>query len=256
MIHGISRGEEQLIFNELRVLLSRHYRLISRNRYQKAWQKWQEEVEAEEQCTEENCFRRIQEILQVERLFSLIVIREGKISQLNPTLVRLDDTIPERMNCVDCDTQTILANVRTLVANIVLSDLGIDTTAESREIKRIQSGTPSKIARPKGVVENNAQAQKRFKVTTTPLDLVSGGTIFQAEYFIDQNISAGIDYMSWEPNNVIDSWSFNFSWTHLKARYYTSKSEDGWYAGGGIARVIVDAKNHYRKKGVRKWCIQ
>lgn len=46
--------------------------------------------------SEDRCFRMIQEVLRVERLFILQIIREDSLTQLSLTLIFLDD---KRVKC-------------------------------------------------------------------------------------------------------------------------------------------------------------
>ena len=73
--------------------------LVSQQDFIRAQIKVFEELEAEE-CTEEACIRKIQELLQVDRLFSLLIIREGKLTHLTLSLIRQDDKIVREIECI------------------------------------------------------------------------------------------------------------------------------------------------------------
>ncbi|MCH8980733.1 hypothetical protein IH922_01800, partial [candidate division KSB1 bacterium] len=55
-----------------------------------------------EKCTEEECIRKIQEILQVERLFILQILREADFTQLTLNLVKADSKRVAEGVCQDC----------------------------------------------------------------------------------------------------------------------------------------------------------
>lgn len=76
--------------------------LVSQQDFIRAQIKVFEELEAEE-CTEEACIRKIQELLQVDRLFSLLIIREGKLTHLTLSLTRQDDKIVREIECINCE---------------------------------------------------------------------------------------------------------------------------------------------------------
>ena len=44
-----------------------------------------------QECTEEQCIRKIQEMLQVERIFIFQIIKEGDIIQLGLNLISLKE---------------------------------------------------------------------------------------------------------------------------------------------------------------------
>ena len=62
-----------------------------------------EELEYEE-CSEDTCIMRVQEMLQVENVFHLQVIGEGNDTQLNLTWRTLDEKRNEEDYCKGCGT--------------------------------------------------------------------------------------------------------------------------------------------------------
>ena len=77
----ISDGEKGIIYNGLLTTLSKSYNLVSQTNYAKAEQSAFEQLDLE-QCTEEQCIRKIQEILQIDRLFVLQIFREKGFTQI------------------------------------------------------------------------------------------------------------------------------------------------------------------------------
>ena len=63
-----SEMEKQIIFNSLQESLSTYYLLASQKSFEAAQEKAFEELDYEE-CTEDQCFALIQQILQVDNLF-------------------------------------------------------------------------------------------------------------------------------------------------------------------------------------------
>ena len=130
----VSEGEKKILLNQMESELSRNYTLISQQDFKQAQLKAFEELEAEE-CTEEACIRKIQELLQVDRLFSLQVIREGKLTQFTLSLIREDDKIVRTDQCRDCDIFELNEQVGKLVNLVVLADLGLG--AQSGEVSQL-----------------------------------------------------------------------------------------------------------------------
>ena len=77
-----------------------------------------QQLEAD-QCTEEQCIRKIQEILQVENLIFLQMIREGEDTQLSLYLYRIDKRVVESDYCAGCSTQKLNERIATLVRNLI-----------------------------------------------------------------------------------------------------------------------------------------
>ncbi|MCZ6552444.1 MAG: hypothetical protein O7A67_01465, partial [SAR324 cluster bacterium] len=85
VIGEISEGEKAIITNRLEKFLAARFQLVSEEEYLRAEDEAFLSLE-EEECTEEACVRRIQEILQVDNLFILQIIREQDVTQLTLTL--------------------------------------------------------------------------------------------------------------------------------------------------------------------------
>ena len=117
----VSEGEKRIIFVRLQAELSKHYALVSQAEYQEAEDIAFERLEAD-QCTEERCIRIIQEILQVDRLFALQLVREDRYTQVSPTLVRGKDKIIREETCEDCTIPQLNSRVESLVAQIFRAD--------------------------------------------------------------------------------------------------------------------------------------
>ena len=117
----ISEVQQRVVFTSLESYLSTSYQLISADEFRQA-QETAYSVLDLEQCTEEQCIRKIQEILQVERLFVLQVLREETFTQLSLTLVRLDDRLVKVDTCENCSISALNAKVEGLVAATVAAD--------------------------------------------------------------------------------------------------------------------------------------
>jgi uncharacterized protein DUF1566 len=142
---GISEVESQMLLREVRSKLDDHYRLISERMFDQAYEKWEEQIQSEEQCTSDRCIRFIQDTLQIDRLFSFSVMRADNFTQLSLVLSRLEDTISETENCNNCDLAKLMERVGVLIAVIVEKDLGI----KPKSPKPIDPEPPSQVQVPK-----------------------------------------------------------------------------------------------------------
>ena len=125
-----SEMEKQIIFNSLQESLSTHYVLASQKSFEAALTQAFEELDYEE-CTEDQCFALIQQILQADNLFLFSMTREGNFTQLSLTRVDLDSRRLVRTD--DCENCGI-GQLNTKVAGLVLKIIEEDkiTTAQNK----------------------------------------------------------------------------------------------------------------------------
>ena len=114
----VSEVRKQILQNTLEDELKSYFRLISQERFEEVQEKVFEELEYDE-CTEEQCIVMIQEMLQVENVFNLQIIGEGKDSQLNLKWITLDEKMNETDYCEGCNTKKLNDKVRGLVDKLV-----------------------------------------------------------------------------------------------------------------------------------------
>ncbi|MGK5093258.1 PEGA domain-containing protein [Deltaproteobacteria bacterium TL4] len=120
---GISKPQEQIIFNSMLTEVSKYFALVSQEQYNAALQNIYEEVD-EQECTVDQCIRKIQDSLQIESLFFLQMIREGADTQLSLTLVELEQRRVKSDYCVNCDTNTLNKHIAQLVKQLVKEQNG------------------------------------------------------------------------------------------------------------------------------------
>jgi len=117
-----SEMEKQIIFNSLQESLSTRYTLASQKAYEAAETQAFEELDYDE-CTEDQCFALIQQILQVDNLFLFNMTREGNFTQLSLTRVDLDSQrLVRTSSCVECNIEQLNNNVNELVLKIFEED--------------------------------------------------------------------------------------------------------------------------------------
>ncbi len=121
-IGGISASQQVIILNQLLSILSSNYQLVSMEDYGKAEEAAFQQLDLA-QCTVEQCIRKIQELLQVERLVTLQLIKEGGLIQLSLVMSRLDDKVVRSDICENCKTSGLIAKVRELASAMMIADL-------------------------------------------------------------------------------------------------------------------------------------
>jgi len=118
----ISEMQKQIIFNSLQESLSTQYVLASQKAFEAAQTQAFDELEYDE-CTEDQCFALIQQILQVDNLFLFNMTREGNFTQLSLTRVDLDSQrLVRTSSCVECNIEQLNTNVDELVLKIFDED--------------------------------------------------------------------------------------------------------------------------------------
>jgi len=143
----ISVVKRQIIFNRFQEKLSEYYSLISQKQFQEAQEKAYESLESEE-CSEEQCIRKIQEYLQVENLFILQILSEEGDTQLSLTLVTLDTKSIKTDYCEQCRTLVLNQRIVALVKKFIP---GKDEEATSPPI--VQSTPSPEINEKKPIVK-------------------------------------------------------------------------------------------------------
>ena len=114
----VSEVRKQILQNTLTDEIKTHFRIVPQEKYEEALEQVFQELNYEE-CTEDSCIIRIQEMLQVEDVFNLQVIGEGKNTQLNLTWRTLDEKSNEEDYCEGCGTRELRKMIGILVEKLV-----------------------------------------------------------------------------------------------------------------------------------------
>ena len=114
----VSEVRKQILQNTLTDELKKHFRIVPQEKYEQVLEQVFEELEYEE-CSEDTCIMMVQEMLQVENVFNLQVLVEGKDTQLNLTWRTLDEKRNETDVCLGCGTFQLNDKVRGLVEKLV-----------------------------------------------------------------------------------------------------------------------------------------
>jgi hypothetical protein len=148
----ISEMQKQIIFNSLQESLSTQYILASQKAFEAAQTQAFDELEYDE-CTEDQCFALIQQILQVDNLFLFNMTREGNFTQLSLTRVDLDSQrIVRTSSCVECNIEQLNNNVNELVLKIFDEDQ-ISTAGTKIKQEPLPEPEPAEEPVPEPVVE-------------------------------------------------------------------------------------------------------
>ena len=170
-----SEMEKQIIFNSLQEALSTHYLLASQKSFEVAQEKAFEELDYEE-CTEDQCFALIQQILQVDNLFLFNMTREGTFTQLSLTRVDLDSQrLVRTAICEDCGIGALNAKVEGMVRKILEDDA--DAIAETP----ITEPEPEPEPKPEPVLQKTETRSSKFwNYTAASITVVSALLSYQA----------------------------------------------------------------------------
>ena len=150
----ISEMQKQIIFNSLQESLSTQYVLASQKAFEAAQTQAFDELEYDE-CTEDQCFALIQQILQVDNLFLFNMTREGNFTQLSLTRVDLDSQrLVRTSSCADCNIEQLNTKVEELVMKLIAEDqiaiAGTKITPEPKSLRN-QSLIQNQLWNPKKV---------------------------------------------------------------------------------------------------------
>ena len=97
-VGDVTKTRKLILQNTLEDELKTHFRLVPQEKYEQVLEKVFQELEYEE-CSEDVCIMRVQEMLQVENVFNLQIIGEGKDSQQNLKWITLDKKKNEEDYC-------------------------------------------------------------------------------------------------------------------------------------------------------------
>lgn len=139
---GVKKSQKEILQNTLEDKLKRYFTLISQERFEQAQEKAFKELDYEE-CTEDQCIMLIQEMLQVENVFHLQVIREDKDTQLSLTWRTLDEKKKQTDICKNCNTFDLNERIHKLLLIIIGKAEDQDTivTRNSKDWLRFNVGS-------------------------------------------------------------------------------------------------------------------
>jgi len=207
----ISEMQKQIIFNSLQESLSTKYILASQKAFEEAQTQAFDELEYEE-CTEEQCFAMIQQILQADNLFLFNMTREGNFTQLSLTRVDIDSQrLVRTASCEDCTIKELNNYVDELVEKIFdedqISIAGTKIKEEpTPEAKPIPEPEPKQAVEP----EESLSSDKTWHYVAISV------TLFSA--FMSYNVANSYNDLSDKNKNLATQYA-NSSSSSEKASY-------------------------------------
>ena len=201
----ISEMQKQIIFNSLQESLSTKYILASQKSFEEAQTQAFDELEYEE-CTEEQCFAMIQQILQADNLFLFNMTREGNFTQLSLTRVDIDSQrLVRTASCEDCTIKELNNYVDELVQKIFDQD---QISTAGTKIK--EEPNPEAEAEPKVETEESLSSDKTWHYVAISV------TLFSA--FMSYNVANSYNDLSDKNKNLATQYA-NSSSSSEQASY-------------------------------------
>ena len=146
---------KQIICNSLQESLSTHYALASHKDFETALTQVFERLDYDE-CTEDQCFALIQQIIQADNLFFLNMTREGSFTQHSLTRIDLDSQrLVRTAFCQDCSIGEL---------NIMVEEHGMKLISED-QISTVETKT---ILKPKPVPEQETEPELEVQAEESP----------------------------------------------------------------------------------------
>ena len=156
----ISASRKQIIQNTLSQELTKYFRLVPQDKFEEAQDQAFEELEYEE-CTEDQCIMMIQEILQVENVFSLQLVAEDGDTQLSLTWAGLDEKKVLTDFCEECKTKELNSKIELLVKNMV-QQIGQVTKVDAEPKEKLDDTTESYTYKLRGIIGSGSSDKTEF----------------------------------------------------------------------------------------------
>ena len=137
-IGEVSESRKQILQNTLTQELSKHFQILPQDQFERVQEKVFEELDYEE-CTEDQCIVRIQEVLQIENVFNLQIIGEEGDTQLNLKWMNLDEKKNREDYCEGCKTKELRKRVKVLVEQL----MGVTESKPVVSVKSKEKPIPS-----------------------------------------------------------------------------------------------------------------
>jgi len=129
----ISETRIKILEKTLESKLDDFFAIVPKELFEKAQEKAFEELDYEE-CTEEQCIMMIQELLQVENAFQLVLISEEGNTQISLTWSDLDQRRVEEIYCEGCKTKELRESIEELVEKLV----GVKEVVKEEPPKKVE----------------------------------------------------------------------------------------------------------------------
>ena len=217
----ISEMQKQIIFNSLQESLSTKYNLASQKSFEEAQTQAFDELEYEE-CTEEQCFAMIQQILQADNLFLFNMTREGNFTQLSLTRVDIDSQrLVRTASCEDCTIKELNNFVDELVLKIFEEDQILISGTKIKE-----EPTPEEKPIPEPEPKQAVEPEESLSSDNTWHYVAISVTLFSA--FMSYNVANSYNDLSDKNKNLATQYANSSSSSEqasYKSEYDSNASE-------------------------------
>ena len=118
ILGDISESQRIILEKTLESKIDNYFAIVPKDLFEEAQEKAFEELDYDE-CTEEQCIFKIQELLQVENAFKLLLVRDGNDTQISLTWNNLDEKRVEEVYCENCNTKILRESIEGIVEKLV-----------------------------------------------------------------------------------------------------------------------------------------
>ena len=117
VIGNYSESKKAIIYNKFLDIISNDYDLVSGEEYSKAEDEAFQQLDYNE-CTEDQCIRLIQELLQVEKVFKIELVKDNQDTQISLAYIDLDNKLVKTGFCEDCKTLELIGMINSLYQDL------------------------------------------------------------------------------------------------------------------------------------------
>ena len=176
----VSDIRRKILQNTLNETISTKFRIVPQERFEQAQEQAFLELDYEE-CTEDQCIMLIQEMLQVEHLFQLEVIAEGKMIQLSLKLATLYEKKNKTDLCENCTTRQLVDRLRQLTLSLLseVDTSDMEVVYQPLEVEKKETAIPQKIEPKVEPPESVSRQQVDAGVEGVPDESLAGVTTMQ-----------------------------------------------------------------------------
>ena len=118
ILGDISESQKMILEKTLESQIDNYFSIVPKDLFEEAQERAFEELDYEE-CTEEQCIVKIQELLQIENAFKLLLIRDNNDTQISLTWNNLDEKRVEEFYCENCNTKRLRETIEGIVEKLV-----------------------------------------------------------------------------------------------------------------------------------------
>ena len=255
----VSDIRRKILQNTLNETISTKFRIVPQDRFEQAQEQAFLELDYEE-CTEDQCIMLIQEMLQVEHLFQLEVIAEGKMIQLSLKLATLYEKKNKTDLCENCTTRQLVDRLRqltlSLLAEVDTSDM--EVVYQPIEVEKKETAIPQKIEPKVEPPESVSRQQEDAGVEGVRDESLAGVTTKQEP--VEEETKAFIEEPEAKPEIESTDESNNFRIRVLSGSYSGSGTNVSnlsyafhWYGVGlgmsNLSYKLTSSGNSYELTG-------